>query len=253
MAKYASARKRRSSAVVLCFPGSAIAQSGATGPDLTGVVLDELCAVLPGASVTARNTDTGLVRVAVTGPDGRFAIPAIPVGIYTVQIDSAGFAPQVVEPIAATLGATLKLQLVLKLATVQAAITIAVEQPLIDLQKTAIATVVGREQIDALPINGRNFISFAIITPGATISGIRNPGATPGSGLTFAGQRDRSNNITVDGLDNNDALNNGVRATFSQEAVREFQVLTNSYPAEFGNGSAGVINIVTKSGTNVVS
>src|SRR5439155_24144995 len=113
--------------------------------------------------------------------------------------------------------------------------------------------VVAHEQIDALPINVRNFISFAIITPGITVTGIRNAGATPGSGLTFAGQRDRSNNITVDGLDNNDAVNASVRATFSQEAVREFQVITNSYPAEFGNASGGVINIVTKSGTNVSS
>ena len=93
-------------------------------------------------------------------------------------------------------------------------------------------------------------MSFSVITPGVTRDHTPQQGASATSGLTFAGQRARSNNITVDGLDNNDAAVGGVRATFSQEAVREFQVLTNSYSAEFGKASGGVVNIVTKSGTN---
>jgi hypothetical protein len=120
----------------------------------------------------------------------------------------------------------------------------------VDTQKTAVATVVSQRQIESLPINGRNFISFSVITPGVTTDRTPQQGASATSGLTFAGQRARSNNITVDGLDNNDAAVGAVRATFSQEAVREFQVLTNSYSAEFGKASGGVVNIVTKSGTN---
>ena len=104
----------------------------------------------------------------------------------------------------------------------------------------AVASVVSQQQIERLPIDGRNFISFAVITPGVSTDRTPQQGASATSGLTFAGQRARSNNITVDGLDNNDTAVGSVRATFSQEAVREFQVLTNSYSAEFGNATGGV-------------
>src|SRR4029453_8104676 len=113
-----------------------------------------------------------------------------------------------------------------------------------------VSNVVSQDQIQSLPINGRNFISFSIITPGVTIDQTPQQGASATSGLTFAGQRARSNNITVDGLDNNDITLGSVRAVFSQEAVREFQVLTNSYSAELGKAAGGVVNIVTRSGTN---
>src|SRR5262249_31150894 len=115
-----------------------------------------------------------------------------------------------------------------------------------------IATVVSTQQIERLPINGRNFIAFSLITPGVTGDRMPMQGASATSGLAFGGQRARSNNVTVDGLDNNDEVVGSVRATFSQEAVREFQVIGQSYSAEFGKASSGVVNIVTRSGTNVV-
>src|SRR5262249_5879810 len=146
-----------------------------------------------------------------------------------------------------------ELEFTLAVAGTQEAVTVTAEAPLVDTQKTAVATVVSETQIDNLPINGRNFISFSIITPGVSNDRTPQQGASATSGLTFAGQRARSNNITVDGVDNNDAAVGAVRATFSQEAVREFQVLTNSYSAEFGKASGGVVNIVTKSGTNTPS
>jgi hypothetical protein len=120
----------------------------------------------------------------------------------------------------------------------------------VDTQKTAVTHIVSQQQFDGLPINGRNFISFAALTPGVNTDRGPNQGSAATSGLVFAGQRPRSNNITVDGLDNNDASVGSVRATFSQEAIREFQVLTNSYSAEFGKAAGGVLNIVTRSGTN---
>ena len=112
--------------------------------------------------------------------------------------------------------------------------------------------MVSQEQVQNLPINGRNFLSFTVMTPGVTTDRTPQQGALATSGLSFTGQRGRSNNITVDGFDNNDPTVGAVRATFSQEAVREFQVLTNSYSAEFGKAAGGVVNIVTRSGTNDV-
>src|SRR4029078_4264971 len=116
-----------------------------------------------------------------------------------------------------------------------------------------LSSVVSRDQIERLPSNGRNFMSFSVITPGVSIDHTPQQGVTTTYGLSFTGQRGRSNNVMVDGLDNNDPVVGAVRATFSQEAVREFQVLTNSYSAEFGKASGGVVNIVTKSGTNEIS
>jgi len=124
------------------------------------------------------------------------------------------------------------------------------DTPSIDLERTAVTTVVDRLQIDSLPINGRNFITFALLTPATTSDRTPQQGVSQTSGLTFSGQHARSNNITIDGLDNNDLIIGSVREAFSQEAVQEFQVLTNAYSAEFGKASGGVLNIVTKTGTN---
>src|SRR5687768_7262743 len=231
----------------------ASAQTRATSADLSGVVYDPSKAVLPGAAVTVTNTETGVTRTSVTGGGGRYAFLALPPGTYTVRVELAGFAPQVRDNVALMLGSSVDLPLALALAGAQEQVTVSAEAPLLDLQKTAVASVVSQQQIESLPISGRNFISFSLITAGVSTDRTPQQGASATSGLTFAGQRARSNNITVDGVDNNDAAVGAVRATFSQEAVREFQVLTNSFSAEFGKASGGVVNIVTKSGTNVLS
>ena len=237
-------------AVVVALSTPVHAQTRATAADLVGLVTDATNAVLPGAVVTATNIETNQSRVAISQNDGRFSILALPPGTYQVSVDLPSFARAVREGVTLALGAQVDLAFSLQLAGTTEAITVAGEAPLVDSQKTAVATVVSRQQIESLPIDGRNFMSFAVITPGVSTDRTPQQGASATSGLTFAGQRARSNNITVDGLDNNDAVVGSVRATFSQEAVREFQVLTNSYTSEFGNATGGVLNIVTKSGTN---
>jgi hypothetical protein len=148
------------------------------------------------------------------------------------------------------LGQSASLDFTMPLAIAGDEITVVAETPVIDAGHTAVSSVVRQDQVDNLPIDARNFLSFTIITPGVTTDRTPQQGATGTSGLSFTGQRGRSNNVMVDGLDNNDATVGAVRATFSQEAIREFQVLTNSYSAEFGKASGGVLNIVTRSGTN---
>ncbi len=229
---------------------AAAAQTRATTGDLGGLVVDQSGAALGDAAVTATNVETNLARRAVTAAGGRFAIPALPPGTYTVGAEKTGFASQAPERVTIALGTFTDVAIVLRVAGVQENVTVTGDTAAIDTQKTAIATVVSERQIDNLPINGRNFISFAVITAGVSTDRTPQQGASATSGLTFAGQRARSNNITVDGVDNNDPYVGSVRATFSQEAVREFQVLTNSFSAEFGKASGGVVNIVTKSGTN---
>jgi hypothetical protein len=237
--------------VFLMTSAAAGAQTRPTTADFTGIVYDQSRAVLPNVSVTASNTETNQTRSVTTDAAGRFVVPALPPGIYTVTAALSGFASQTQRDVILRLGTEVALEFTLSVASTAAHITVVGSA--LDTFQTAVANVITQQQIDNLPINGRNFIAFSVITPGVTNDNTPQQGASATSGLTFAGQSARSNNITVDGLDNNDIVVGSVRATFSQEAVREFQVITNSYSAEYGKAAGGVVNIVTKSGTNVAS
>ena len=235
----------------LVTAATAGAQTRPTTADVTGVVYDQSRAVLQNAAVTATNAETNQVRSTMTDTVGRFVLPALLPGVYAIKAELSGFSSQTQQGVVVRLGTEVVLDFTLTIASTEDKVTVFGDT--VDTFQTAIASVVTQQQINTLPINGRNFISFAVITPGVTNDNTPQQGASATSGLTFSGQRARSNNITVDGLDNNDIVVGSVRATFSQEAVREFQVITNSYTAEYGKASGGVVNIVTKSGTNVAS
>jgi hypothetical protein len=234
---------------LVTLPSLGRAQARVTGADVHGVVRDQTGGALPGATVTATNLETNVARTTVSDGEGRYTIPALPPGRYKITGELSGFVGQGREvPLA--LGQLAEVDFTLRVSGGQEEVIVTAEVPVVDPTHSAVSTVVGQQQIENLPINGRNFISFSVITPGVTIDRTPEQGAAATSGLSFTGQRARSNNIMVDGLDNNDLVVGSVRATFSQEAIREFQVLTNSYSAEFGKASGGVVNIVTKSGTN---
>jgi Carboxypeptidase regulatory-like domain/TonB-dependent Receptor Plug Domain len=236
--------------IVLTLPVPALAQARSTGADLEGVVRDESGAVLPGALVRVVNSETDVARILETDADGRFRALSLRPGPYRISIDRSGFASHTHDGIELVLGQSVSLEFTMKLAAIEEGVTVNAETPVIEAGNTAVSTVVRHEQIQNLPINGRNFLSFSVMTPGVTTDRTPQQGATATSGLSFAGQRARSNNVMVDGFDNNDPTLGSVRATFSQEAIREFQVLTNAYSAEFGKAAGGVVNIVTRSGTN---
>jgi hypothetical protein len=237
-------------AFVLGVPALGSAQARVAGADLAGLVADESGSALAGCVVTIVNAETHVARSIETDGEGRFRALALPSGTYSIRIDRQGFGPVRRDGIVLLLGQSAWLDFTMPVATVQEGITIVAETPVIDAGHTAVSTVVRQEQVQNLPINGRSFLSFTVLTPGVTTDRTPQQGALATSGLSFTGQRGRSNNITVDGFDNNDPTVGAVRATFSQEAVREFQVLTNSYSAEFGKAAGGVVNIVTRSGTN---
>jgi hypothetical protein len=235
--------------IVATTPLAVFAQARLTAADLQGTVQDESGAVLPGVTVVATNTATNQSRSAVTGRDGRYYIGALQPGTYSISAELSGFAAQKRKDVRLSIGQLADLSFVLRPGTSEA-IVVSAQAPVVDTTQTSVSTVVGQEQIDALPTNGRNFLSFTVITPGVTTDRTPQQGASATSGLSFGGQRARSNNIMVDGVDNNDPIVGAVRATFGQEAIQEFQVLTNSYSAEFGKASGGVVNIITRSGTN---
>ncbi|MES1254931.1 MAG: TonB-dependent receptor [Acidobacteriota bacterium] len=228
-----------------------MAQSHATTANLAGTVHDETSGGLPAARITALAQDTGLTRTVTSEGTGRFTIAALPIGVYTLHVERAGFAPRTLADIALPLGGSVEVDI---------ALTVTPWTDHADVVGTATsmptagaAAVLPQTRVDALPTNGRNFIAFSLLTPGVSPDATPQQGASRTSGLSFAGQRARSNNITIDGLDNNDETVGSVRAAFSQEAVKEFQVLTTAFSAEFGKASGGVVNVVTKSGANAVA
>ena len=235
--------------LILTMPIAAFAQARLTGGDMQGTARDTRGGVLPGVSVTATHVATNLSRSAVTDETGKYYLPALAVGVYTVQAELSGFQSQQKTDVRLQLGQRLELDFLLSVGMSEA-ITVTTGSVVVDTTEPAMSTVVSQEQIDSLPTNGRNFLSFTVLTPGVTTDRTPQQGSSATSGLSFGGQRARSNNIMVDGVDNNDPVVGSVRATFSQEAIQEFQVLTNSYSAEFGKASGGVVNIITRSGTN---
>jgi hypothetical protein len=189
-------------------------------------------------------------RTAIADGTGRFLIASLSPGIYQVTAGAPGFADRILEDLSIALGSVVELEITLQIAGFDTQVIVPEPSLRVDARRTVLSEVVSPQQIEGLPTNGRDFIAFTLITPGVSTDRTPQQGASATSGLTFAGQRGRSNSILVDGLDNNDSTVGGVRAVFSQEAVREFQVLTSSFSAEFGKASGGIVNIVTRSGTN---
>lgn len=222
---------------------------GATSSAFSGLIKDSSGAVIAGAKVQVKSTETGLERENLSDESGVVFINLLPPGEYELKIEVEGFAPQL-RRLQLTLGQTVNLDIELIAGGSQEVIEVSGATPILDLNKTEVSTTIDRQKIENLPINRRNFLDFSLTTPGVNIDRLPIQGPAAASGLSFNGQTPRQNNITIDGLDNNDLGSSSVRSTFSQDAVQEFQVLSNSFSAEFGRAIGGIVNIVTRSGTN---
>ncbi|MBI3951992.1 MAG: carboxypeptidase regulatory-like domain-containing protein [Acidobacteria bacterium] len=239
--------------IILACAGGTVAygqSSGSTTASITGLAKDQEGAVIPGVLITAKNTATGLTRSATTDEDGAYSISLLPPGSYDVSAEATGFATQVLRNVKLTIGQTAELNFSLQAGQIAETIEVVGEAPLIEPNRTQASTTIDQQRIENLPINRRNFLDFTLTTSAVTVDRMPAQGAAATSGLSFNGQSARQNNITIDGIDNNDYGSSSVRSTFSQEAVQEFQVVNNSYSAEFGRAIGGIINIVTRGGTN---
>ncbi|MBI2834526.1 MAG: TonB-dependent receptor [Acidobacteria bacterium] len=237
--------------VLTLFPSLAAAQ--VINAEITGSVSDESGGVLPGASLTAHNTQTGLERSAVTDENGRYRLMALTPGAYTIRTELAGFATERREGVTLTINLSLVLNFTLKLATVAESVTVTGEAPLIETTKAELGKTIETQAIDSLPLNGRNFTQLATLVPGVRTAA---PGTLSIGGQSLggaSGQTMENNSYSVDGVDNNNEVAGGRPARYSQDSIREFQVLTNQFSAEFGRASGGVVNILTRSGTNSLS
>jgi hypothetical protein len=237
-------------AVLVCV-SSAMSQAQSSAADLQGTVRDQNSAVVANASVTARNAATNVSRETTTNDDGFYKIVNLPPGDYEVSVKATNYKTAVIPSVKLTIGQTINQDVPLEVGDLSATVTVTSVSPnLVETTSTTIGSVVDQQRIENLPINERNYLSFALTTSTVGRDNGRPIGPAPTTGLNFGGQRGRSNLVQVDGADNTDNSVNASRSTVSQEAVQEFQVVTNSFAPEFGRSAGGVVNVVTKGGTN---
>jgi len=238
--------------LLVLFAAGARAQTQITTGTIQGTVLDANGAAVAGANVEVKNADTNFVRTATTDEEGRFVSLQLPPGRYTVTVTKTGFATLVVEKADLTVGQAMNLPLSMKVSQVQETVTITAT-PTIDTIKTESSTTLNEETVSSTPILGRKFEDLLTLTPGVSV--VQGP---DGDEITFAGQRGVFNNVSLDGGDYNNGFFGeqlgGQRAAIdiTLEAVKEFQVVATGASAEFGRTAGGVINVITKSGTNNV-
>jgi hypothetical protein len=220
-----------------------------SGGALHGRVADETGGALPGVTVTATNDATGFSRSTVTGSDGAYSLPALPVGTYSVNADLSGFSAVTTKNVDVFVATDRALNITLKQAAVKEQITVTAEAPLV-ATSPSVGTVVSQKELENLPLNGRQFANLGSLAPGTTLSVNADP-TKPGQ-LTIAlnGGSGRNVNFLIDGGDNTDDTIGGALQNFNIEAVQEFKIQTMAYKAEYGRSSGGVLSVVTKSGTN---
>jgi hypothetical protein len=236
---------------MLALAAPAAAQSQIATAVIEGVVVDSSGGVLPGVEVEVKNVETNFTRSLTTDAEGRFVALQLPPGRYTATFSLSGFATIVQENVVVTVGQSARLNTEMRPSGVAETITVTTQTPIVDLTRTAATTTIDETTIGTTPILGRKFEDLLTLTPGVSIT--QGP---DGDEINFAGQRGVFNNISLDGGDYNNGFFGeqvgGQRAAIdiTLDAVKEFQVIATGAPAEFGRTAGGVVNVVTKSGTN---
>jgi hypothetical protein len=211
---------------------------------------------IPGASVTVRDVATQQSRKLSTNAEGLFRFAELQAGTYEVTVTQSGFAPYRHAGVVLPLGSTVRLDVALQSASVNTQVTVTAQPPAIDPAQTSVTSAVDTERIEELPVQSRNYLNFVLLAPGVTSSGQqlgrRSLAALPDSGFSFGGLRGRSNNVAIDGLDNNDEYVGSSRTELSLETVQEFQVVNAGLSAETGGASGGSINVITRVGANAL-
>lgn len=226
-----------------------LAQASAGTGSISGVVTDPSGSVMPGVEVTVRNVDTNMVRMVQSNEAGRYEVVALQPGQYEVKAVKSGFSSLLRTGITLSVGAKAAVDLAMSVSATAETVTVVGNTSAVETEKTEVSTVVNLNDMLNLPLNGRRWDSFVLTTPGASNDG--------GYGLiTFRGISGLYNNNMIDGMDNNQAFFSEAKGRtrlaygISSEAVREFQVGTSNFSAQYGRSAGGIVNAVTKSGTN---
>src|SRR6202162_2947421 len=232
------------------FSALALGQGGASTGDLHVTVKDRKGNVVINATVTVGDVAKGVERTATGDGQGGYNARQLPPASYNVTVEAPGFGKTDAKDVNITVGGVVELPIALAVATGREVVEVNSQADLVETSRTSTTDTIGQRRIDNLPINGRNYINFTLTDSQVQRDNAPNTGAAPTSGLNISGQRARSNLVNVDGADATDNGVNGVRSTVSQEAVQEFQIITNNYAPEYGRAAGGVVNIITRSGSN---
>ena len=238
-----------------------VAHAQVTGATLTGTVTDASGAVVAGATVSATNTATAVARNVTTDSAGVFTIPNLVPGPYDFRVSATGFSTAVQSNLTLSVGQQLQLNFAMTVGATNTEVQVTAAAPQIDLTSSAISGQVESETVRELPLNGRDWTSLAVLQPGVkpietqmsySTSARGNRGF--GSEMTVSGQRSTYNNYRIDGITVNDyamaAPGNVIGVVLGVDAVEEFEVLTGGFPAEYGRATGGVVNAISRSGTN---
>ena len=238
-------------AAFLVASSTAFAQQG-TG-ELRGRVVDAQSAVLPGVTVVARNEASGIFREIVSGADGSFFMSALTPGTYEVDAQLSGFKKYQRKGVRVEVGRTQSIDVQLEVGGIEQEVTVLAESPIVDTTTKQLGGSVGTQELADVPSINRNFTSYLSLLPGVTAT--ISTDSFGADSVAVNGQNVRNVNYTFDGAGNNDSFNNGnggAQARVPVEAVQEFQLLTSQFDAEFGSSSGGVVNAVSKQGTNAL-
>lgn len=244
-------------ALILLFSGAALKAQVASGA-IVGTVTDPSGAVIPGATVTARDTGTGIVRTVKTNATGNYTFSVLQVGNYVITVQASGFATFASPALSLSVGQHLRVDAKLQVGQASQTVSISASAvPLLETQTSTIGSTLTPTQVENLPLNGRNFINLARMAPGvdagspvALSSGTRPDDRRQSSTVSAGGQPDLVNDYLIDGVDNNERIIGTIGVRPSIDAIQEVQVLTNLYTAKYGRTAGAVVNVITKAGTN---
>jgi hypothetical protein len=230
----------------LAVPASAQQTTG----NITGRITDAQGSAVPGVTVTGKNTQTGFIRTDVSDTGGIYRLTALPVGAYDLTAELQGFSRLDNKGIVINVGQTLDVNMTLKVANLTESVTVTGETPLIETSSSSVGGVVDVGRIENMPLNGRQFANLAVTIPGVGLGFHSDPTKSTQYSPQIGGGNGRNLNYQIDGGDNNDDTVGGLLQLFPLEAIQEFNFVTSRYKAEYGRSNGGVMNIVTKSGTN---
>ena len=245
--------------VVVVFASAPRSEAQTITGSILGTIRDQQGAVIPNTSVSAKNVGTGAERTAISDASGGYSIVSVPAGSYEVTASAAGFQTEVHSGITMTVGAAVRVDFSLNVGAVAEKVEVTAEAPQVDTTTSTMSGLVGDTVIRELPLNGRDWLQLALLQPGALpVVDQPAPSVSRGTGtqMSISGGRPTQNVFRVDGLVVNDELNrspgSALGVNMGVDAIREFSVLTDTFPAEYGRSSGGVINAITKSGTNTL-
>ena len=237
-------RRRLGILAIILFLATPALWASITG-SIAGTVSDTSGAVMPGASVVARNTETGIETSTETNAAGFYSFPALPAGHYEVRIRQAGFEEYRQTGLVLDVNTALRVDAILKVGTVTQEVSVLATAAHVETSSTQMGDVIGSTKMLTLPLNGRSYLDLIGLQPG-----VAPGGSGEGASVSISGQRETSNGFMINGGNAEDKQSNGPAITPNLDSLAEFRVLTNNADAEYGNYNGGLINVLTKSGTN---